>query len=49
MALIYLMLRSKPRIPEKNHVTMVATVDSYTVKNWTEEQMNRLVDEIEAT
>ena len=37
------------RSPENNHVITTATVDSYAVKDWAEEQMKNLVDKIEAT
>ena len=37
------------RSAENKIVTTIATVDSYTVKDWAEEQMKSLVDKIEAT
>jgi len=48
MALTCLKLLSMHRSAENKIVTTIATVDSYTVKDWAEEQMKSLVDKIEA-
>ncbi len=49
MALACLKLLSMHRSAENNHVITIATLDSYAVKDWAEEQMKSLVDKIEAT
>ena len=49
MALTCLKLLSIHRSAENKIVTTIATVDSYKVKDWAEEQMKSLVDKIEAT
>ena len=49
MALTCLILLSMHRRAQNNHVIMLATVDSYTVKDWAEEQTKSLVDKIETT
>ncbi len=49
MALTCLKLLSMHRSAENKIVTTIATVDSYTVKDWSEEQTKSLVDKIEAT
>ncbi len=49
MALSCLKMLSMLRSAENNHLITTATVDSYTVKDYGEEQMKSLVDKIEAT
>ncbi len=49
MALTCLILLSMHRREENKHVIMIATFDSYTVKDWTAEQTKSLVDKIETT
>ena len=49
MALTCLKLLSMHRSAENNHLITIATVNSYSVKDWAEEQMKSLVDKIEAT
>jgi len=49
MALTCLKLLSIHRSAENKIMTTIATVDSYTVKDWAEEQMKSLVDKIVAT
>ena len=49
MALTCLKLLSMHRSAENNHVITTATVDSYAVKDFVEEQMKHLIDKIEAT
>ena len=48
MALACLKLLSMHRSAENNQVITIATFDSYSVKDWAEEQIKILVDKIEA-
>ena len=49
MVLACLKLLSMHRSAENNHVIMIATVDSYAVKDCGEDQMKSLVNKIDPT